>query len=134
MDSLTLVRDLMTTEVTTTSPKAALLAVAKIFNEHKFNGLPVVDEENKLVGLITEYNLISVLLAKKDTLDSLTVGEVMEKEPLTILFDDTFEHALELMHQHHRVNPIPVVDQNGKLVGIVSRYDLLKLIKLFGHT
>ena len=58
----------------------------------------------------------------------------MEKNPISFSYDDTFEQALEALHQHHRVNPIPVVDKEKHVVGVVSRFDLLKLLKLFGHT
>jgi CBS domain-containing protein len=158
MDSVTLVRDIMTSEVLSTSANAKVLDVAKIFAEKKFNGLPVVDANNKLIGLVTEYNLITAeSLLHLPTLEkisknaesplkdleflseqvrktaALTVGEIMEKEPITLFFDDSFERALEVLHQHHRVNPIPVVDKDKTLVGVVSRYDLLKLLKLFGH-
>jgi len=59
MDPVTLVRDIMTTEVVTTSPEASVLSVSKIFSERHYNGLPVVDKNGVLVGLITQYNLIS---------------------------------------------------------------------------
>ena len=159
MDQVTLVRDIMTSEVLTTTPEASVLDVARIFAEKKFNGLPVVDKEKHLVGLVTEYNLITAetllhlptlekisksaesplkdlefLSAQVKKTTELKVEEIMEKDPITLLFDDTFEKALEVLNQHHRVNPIPVVDKENKLVGVVSRYDLLKLLKLFGHT
>lgn len=155
----TLVKDIMTTDPVSVSPDTTVLEVLKIFTERKFNGLPVVDSEKNLIGLVTEYNLITAeSLLHLPTLEkisktassplkdleylseqvkktaTLTVGEVMEKNPLTLLYDDTFEKALEMLNQHHRVNPIPVVDKENKLVGVVSRYDLLKLLKLFGHT
>lgn len=156
---VTLVKDIMTTDVLTVSSKDTVLSVVKIFTDHKFNGLPVVDADKKLMGLITEYNLITAesLLhlptlekisknaqspteeleylseqVKKTT--SLTVGDIMETHPITLMYDDTFEKALEVLNQHHRVNPIPVIDKERKLVGVVSRYDLLKLLKFFGHT
>jgi len=65
---------------------------------------------------------------------ALCVQDVMEKEPLTLHLEDTFEVALAIFNEHHRINPVPVVDENRKVIGIVSRYDLLKLLKLFGHT
>ena len=156
---VTLVKDIMTTDVLSVSATDTILSVVKIFTDHKFNGLPVVDADKKLIGLITEYNLITAesLLhlptlekisknaqspteeleylsqqVKKTT--ALTVADVMERQPITLAYDDTFEKALEVLNQHHRVNPIPVLDKERKLVGVVSRYDLLKLLKLFGHT
>jgi len=154
----TLVRDIMTSEVITVKPTTSIMEVTRLFADKHLNGLPVVDADNKLVGLITEYNLItaeSILnlpMLEKISKNSqsplheleylseqvkktaaLTVGDVMEKDPMTLMYDDTFETALEVLIKHHRVNPLPVVDKDKKLVGVVSRYDLLKLLKLFGH-
>ncbi len=156
---VTLVKDIMTTDVLTVSKSDSVISVVKIFTDHKFNGLPVVDEDKKLIGLVTEYNLITAeSLLHLPTLEkisknaqspteeleylseqvkktaALTVGDIMETHPITLTYDDTFEKALEVLNQHHRVNPIPVIDKERKLVGVVSRYDLLKLLKFFGHT
>lgn len=149
----TLVKDVMTTDVISVSPEMSVFAAIEIFIDKGFNGLPVVDKNNKLVGLLTQYNLIMLdflmnvpklgnlvgptLQTAKDTKEpqkELKVGDVMEKEPITLLYDDSYERALELMNKHHRINPIPVIDNDKNLKGIVSRYDLLRLIKLFGHT
>ncbi len=159
MDPVTLVRDIMTGDVISTTPEASILDVFKILSEKHFNGLPVLNEKGELVGLVTQYNLIaSESLLHVPTLEkvsknpniepselqflsdqvrktaALKVSDVMEKEPLTLRYDENFEAALAIFNQHHRINPVPVVDENKKLVGIVSRYDLLKLLKLFGHT
>ena len=156
---VTLVKDIMTTDVLTVSKNDSVISVVKIFTDHKFNGLPVIDEDKKLIGLVTEYNLITAeSLLHLPTLEkisknaqspteeleylseqvkktaALTVGDIMETHPITLTYDDTFEKALEVLNQHHRVNPIPVIDKERKLVGVVSRYDLLKLLKFFGHT
>jgi CBS domain-containing protein len=155
---VTLVKDIMTTDIITVTPATSIMEVTKIFAEKHLNGLPVVDADKKLVGLITEYNLITAesilnlpalekiskdsqsplheleyLSAQVKKTASLTVGDIMEKAPMTLSYDDTFEIALETLIKHHRVNPLPVVDKDKKLVGVVSRYDLLKLLKLFGH-
>jgi CBS domain-containing protein len=50
MEPVTLVRDIMTTDVTTTWPEVSLLSVAKMFSDKKFNGIPVVDKQQKLLG------------------------------------------------------------------------------------
>lgn len=155
----TLVRDIMTSDVVTISPEASILDVSKIFAQKRFNGLPVVDAEKHLVGLITQYNIIAAeSLLHLPTLEkmqqnpsatpqdmteladqikktmALKVKDLMEKEPIVFSYDDTFEQALEVLHQHHRINPIPVVDKEKHVIGVVSRYDLLRLLKLFGHT
>ncbi len=159
MDSATLVRDIMTSDPVTTTPQVGILDAFKVMLEKHYSGLPVLDEKGDMVGLVTQYNLIATeSLLHLPTLEKiaqgpgaeatelqflneqvkktagLKVADVMEKQPMTLRYDETFEAALAMFNQHHRVNPIPVVDENKKLVGIVSRYDLLKLLKLFGHT
>jgi len=148
MEQMAHVTDIMTENVKTVGPKTTVAEIIKILNDTRFNGLPVVDTDGKLLGLVTEYNLINhqsllpafldkkweKLAADAQSLATATADQVMEAEPLTLRFSDTYEATLGLFNKHHRVNPVPVVDENDKLVGIVSRYDLLKLLRLYGHT
>ena len=59
-------------------------------------------------------------------LTALTVRDVMNDHPLTIEPDASFEEAVGLFRDHHRVNPIPVVDTENRVVGVISRFDVLK--------
>ena len=143
------VKDIMTEDVVSIKPQTPVKEVIEILNDKGFSGVPVLGEDKELVGLITEYELInqqeiikqlvkdpeSEELHKRVTeLMSFTAEAVMNKEPLTLKFDDSFEAAMILFHKHHRVNPVPVVDHENRLVGIVSRFDLVKLLKLYGTT
>ena len=139
------VKDIMTDRVVTVPPDMPILQVADLIIENNFNGMPVVDAQKKLLGLVTEFNLLSKASILKipdaesaakeySRMKSLTAADCMETKPFTLLFDDTFENALKLFSTHHRVNPVPVVDHSNTLVGVVSRYDLLKLLKLYGHS
>ncbi len=142
------VKELMTTEVITVNPETPLLDVAKIIAEHNFDGVPVVDKDNKLVGLVTEYDLINktsaihlptlqvvlknMPLFKKDQshfqeeILSLKVSDIMNKEPLTLTETATFEEIIRVFKEHHRVNPIPIIDKDNKVIGVVSRFDVLR--------
>jgi len=53
--------------------------------------------------------------------------DVMNRDPLTLLSTNTLKEAADLFIRHHRVNPVPVVDRDRRVVGIVARYDLIKL-------
>ena len=143
------VRDIMTEEVLTAMPTTLVSEIVKILNEKGFSGVPIVNEQKELVGLVTEYELINQreiidFLIKDPESESLhqkvaemmrmTAQEIMNKEPLTLFIDDNFEDALLLFNKHHRVNPVPVIAQDKKLVGIVSRYDLIKLLRLYGYS
>lgn len=145
-------RDLMTKEVTTVGPNDSILAVAQIMFEHNWDGLPVVDKDDTLLGIITQYDLVTkganihlptfmklmaeMPLYKKDKsairselerIVTLSVKDLMNPEPLTVRDGVTLEEVGRLFAEHHRVNPIPVVNGESRLVGIISRFDLIKL-------
>jgi len=141
----------MTKTPVTVTPETPLAEVARIMNEKKFNGLPVIDADGVIVGIVTEYDLIGgtsgihlptlqAVLSKLPVLHKdrsefqediqavaqLTARDVMNKEPLTLPHTATFEEVLTTFREHHRVNPIPVIDEQRHVVGVVSRYDVLK--------
>lgn len=142
----------MTRKPVTVGLDDSVVFAAKILADHNFNGLPVVGQDNKLVGIVTEYDLISkgsdlhlptlinilsnLGVYKKDTapikgelkrLLSLKVKDIMNADPLTVNQNAPVQELADLFAHHHRVNPIPVVDNDSKLVGIVSRFDLVQL-------
>lgn len=141
-------KDIMSKEVITVHPETALLDVAKVLAEHNFDGVPVVDNENKLVGIVTEYDLINKTSAvhlptlqvvlrnlpqfKKEEAHfqeeilQLKVGDIMNKEPLTLTPDMPYDDVIKLFREHHRVNPIPVIDKDRKILGVISRFDVLR--------
>lgn len=155
------VQDVMTRDVISVHPDTLVLEVHDTLAKHNFDGIPVVDAENRLVGILTEYDLIvkgsslhlptfQKLLAelsvyRKDRsqfqnevaeLQALKVKDVMNADPLTLPDTASLEQVIASFRDHHRVNPIPVIDAQDKVVGVVSRYDVLKLFKLAGppHT
>ena len=147
-----LISDIMVRQIITVSPQTPIVEAIGILLQNGFNGLPVGDNKGFLVGIVTEFNFIvgsssihlPTLLKLFDQLDTykkdqylikndlkqiltLTVNDVMNKEPLTLPQTDPIEKLAEAFSQHHTVNPIPIVDEVKHLVGIVSRSDLLKL-------
>ena len=153
-----LVKDIMTKEVLVASPEMSLLEIAQIIAEHSFNGLPVVDKEKHVLGIITEYDLIekasqvtldtlqkvlrdvyaskddqSRLKDRADEIYPLKVADIMTKGPTTISPDTSFEDVIQLFRANQKVNPLPVVDKDNKLVGIISRTDVLKPFGVVGY-
>lgn len=145
------VKDVMTREAISVQPDTPLQEAAEVLAHHGFDGVPVVDEGNKLVGILTEYDLINkgssihlptfqkiiqnLGVYSKDrsqfnkdfaVLAALKVKDVMNNDPLTLSEDATYKEAVSAFRDHHRVNPIPVIDQDRKVVGVVSRFDILK--------
>lgn len=144
-------KDIMTRKPLTVSADTPLIDAARIMFEKNFNGIPVVDAGNKLIGLLTQQDLIlhtnsihlptlikllsEIKVYKKDSslvkddlkkLLHLTVAGVMNHEPLTVDEGTPVDKVAEVFASHHAINPIPVVDTTGHLAGIVSRYDILK--------
>ena len=145
----------MTKDVITVPPTMSLVDAAGIIAEHNVDGVPVVDANGKLEGILTEYDLISkgsavhlptfiailenLAIYKKDhskfkkevsELSKLEVKDLMNPDPLTLRENSSYSKIVMAFRDHHRVNPIPVVDENKKVVGVISRYDVLKPLHL----
>lgn len=130
------VGDVMTKEVITIGPDEALKEAARTMSSNKVSGLPVVDGAN-LVGIITEsdfvtrladddQSLISTLFRRERPALGGRVGEVMSREPVTVNPADSVTYAARVMSSRG-IKRLPVVDQNGRLVGLVSRADLMSI-------
>ena len=142
----------MTSRVVVVSSEASLMEAANILFDNRVRGLPVVDPERRVVGLLTDHDFItkgSALhlptlmklighldiywkdkdLIRKNLKDifSIRVGDVMERNPPTISENDSIDNLLSIFSRHQGVSPIAVVDDRLRLVGVVSRYDIIKL-------
>ncbi len=125
----------MTRDIVTIGPEAGILEAQELMAGHGIRHLPVVGSDDILVGIVTDRDirsaLPSVLLpreeleSEKQRLSVLKVREIMTPDPVTISPTDTLEDAIILM-QKTKVGAFPVVDQNGKLQGIISIRDLLR--------
>lgn len=89
-----------------------------------FGSLPVVDEEKRLVGIISEFDLLKALRAGKD-LDQVTVQEVMVPEPVSVGEGTSASELMKILEEKHFIR-VPVVDYENRVVGVVSRTDILK--------
>src|SRR3989344_6786781 len=134
------VQDIMTSKVISVGPTMPLLEAHDIIAKNNLDGVPVVDEENRLVGILTEYDLLTkgsalhlptfqkiltqLKIYQKDhgdlsddieRLKKLTVADVMNSEPLTLSESVSFEDVVNTFRDNHRVNPIPVVNGDNKV-------------------
>jgi CBS domain-containing protein len=130
--------DLMTTGAARIRPDASLAEAVRLMVEHRISGLPVVDGQGALVGVISEGDflrpdegamphVLDILADGAPTaagdLHSRRVEELMTREPVTIAVETPVEEIVALMNRH-KVKRLPVLTQ-GKVVGIVSRANLL---------
>lgn len=143
-------RDIMTPDPITISPKASISDAVKTLLEKSFNGLPVVDEDGVLVGLICQSDLVAqqqkleipsvfTLLdgfipmpgwgkAEQDFLkmNALTVADAMTKDPVTAEPDTPLEDLASLMVKA-KYYSLPIV-KGGRVVGIVGKEDILRTL------
>ncbi|MHB8842814.1 MAG: CBS and ACT domain-containing protein [Candidatus Aquicultor sp.] len=125
----------MTKNVITIKPEAGILEAKEKLEKHHIHSLPVVEGEDILIGIVTDRDIRSALpsglLSDQDKkkerarLSHLKIEDIMTKNPVTVSPSQTLEDALLMMHKI-RVGAFPVVDQKGKVIGIISRQDLMR--------
>jgi len=118
------VKQAMTRNVLVTSPDFSVRSAAKVMAEQRVGSL-VVQQDNKIVGIITELDIIWKVVANDKDPNTTTVGEVMSKKVITIRADQTLEEASALMVEH-KIKKLPVLEKD-KLVGIITATDLISV-------
>jgi CBS domain-containing protein len=124
-----LIEEFMTRDVFTVSQDDIPELVANIMDWQKVRFVPVEDDKGHLIGLISSRMLIRYLLQKSEHPDqpSITVGDLMIKNPITITPEKTVMEAMQMM-QENNAACLPVV-KNGALVGIISEGNFLSVTK-----
>ena len=149
------IEDAMEVNVVKFKSTDKIVDVAQILRNNKISGAPVVNEENHVVGILSEgdimrmleihspkinlilpapLDLIELPVKMKHEMDELAedmerassvlIGDIMTKKVVTISKDAEISDAAELMDSHH-IKRLPVVDENHKLIGIVTRGDII---------
>ena len=125
----------MTRKVITIDPEADIFAAHEKMAHNRIRHLPVIDPQDRLIGIVTDRDIRSALpfklfkdpdlQADKENISDLKIKDVMTQNPRTISAEYTIQDAL-LLIQDLRVGALPVVDDQGKLKGIISVRDLLR--------
>lgn len=117
--------DIMTRPVVSARKSASARDVAMQLLCGLYSGMPVTDEKGKVEGVITELDLLKAVKAGKE-LVRVTAGDIMTKEVTTVNADDPVDKVLEVLMDKRFIR-VPVI-QDGKLVGVVSRCDILRCL------
>jgi CBS domain-containing protein len=146
------VRDVMTREVISVAPNQSVLEAAQRMLQNRISGLPVINADGKLVGIVTEGDFlrrgeIGTQRQRPRWLEFLVgpgrmaseyvhasgrrVEEVMTPDPYTVTEDDSLQAVVELM-ERRRVKRLPVL-RDGRVVGIVSRANIMNACIEFAH-
>ncbi|MFP3870779.1 MAG: CBS and ACT domain-containing protein [Syntrophobacteria bacterium] len=104
------------------SPGASIQEAIELMKKHSIRHLPVLDKDGPLVGWVTDSDLRGALIASM--IEELTVGDVMNSNPITISSSEVLEQAA-LLITRHKIGGLPVLE-NGRLVGILTVVDILK--------
>ncbi|HEX6454863.1 MAG TPA: CBS domain-containing protein [Trebonia sp.] len=135
------VKDIMSTHVIAVRRNATYKQMASRLREMHVSAFPVVDDDSKVIGVVSESDLLAKqalgdkvpgefggMMRSRDQAkaEGITAADLMTGPPVTIGPDDTVAHAARLMYDR-RVKRLPVVDDDGRLVGIVARSDVLSV-------
>ena len=142
-------KEIMTVDVRTVKKDDTVSDVAKMLIQDKIGGLPVVDEDNKVIGIISEtdihkkekyiepprvINFLQGLIFLDDMknlekdlkrIAAYKVEDLMTEDIVTVHEDDKFDDVANVMIKKS-MNRVPVVDDDGKIKGIICRYDIIK--------
>jgi CBS domain-containing protein len=116
------VHHIMEVEVETCTPANSALAIAFKICQGNFGSIPVVDEHNTLLGLVTEFDLLRAIEDNKG-LQNVNVADIMTREVITVEENTPVLDLIRLIQKHHLIR-VPVVREN-ELIGIVARRDML---------
>ncbi|MFF7160190.1 CBS domain-containing protein [Streptomyces sp. NPDC008086] len=142
------VGSVMTMDVVRAGYATPFKEVARLLADHRISGLPVADEDDQVIGVISETDLMAHQAGAPDPYEpnrrfrlaaltpaarrraakatARTAGQLMSAPPVTVHADDTIVQAARTMAQRH-VERLPVLDEEDRLVGIVTRRDLLQV-------
>ncbi|ADL13341.1 sigma 54-interacting transcriptional regulator [Acetohalobium arabaticum] len=113
------VAEIMTKDPITLCKEDTIGKAAEIFHNERIDGAPVVDAENKLIGIFTKSHLMKAV--KEGLENSIAVGKLMQTDVMKITEDRTLESAWKI-----KIGRLPVVDKDNGLVGILTRTDLVE--------
>src|SRR6184192_1495007 len=109
------VADIMTRDVVTVKPEATVAEAAQLLSSRRFTGLPVINGGDAIVGVVSEYDIISK--------SGRTVRDIMSTDVISVTEDTSVEEVARIMGRL-RIRRLPVC-KDGKLVGLVTRADLI---------
>lgn len=141
------VRDFMITKVFTVKPSNTIKELLKIFTSNRIGGVPVVDDQDHLIGMVSDGDILRYLAPKplgfaglvyiiedgeiedvlQEKLDTLVKDIMTKRNLLFVSPDDDFDRTILLLSRHH-YKKLPVVNGAGRVIGVLSRGDIINNI------
>jgi CBS-domain-containing membrane protein len=118
-------RDVMTGNVIMVHPADAVERAARLMREYDCGAVPVVDDDDRLIGMVTDRDITVRLVARGVDVRRAFVDDCMTDEAFACNVNDSIETCMRVMSRH-QVRRLPIVDERGRVVGIVSQGDLAR--------
>jgi len=116
---------LMRRPVVAATPRASVRDIAMQLVANGFSGMPVAERDGTVIGVITEADILRALTEGK-TLETLAAEDIMTKNVISVDLETPMPEVMKVLQDHHILR-VPVTDR-GKLVGIISRIDLIRTV------
>lgn len=116
-------RDVMTRPVISARKHASARDIAMQMLTGLYSGMPVTDDDGRVIGVVTEFDLLKQIREGKELI-RLTAEDVMTKDPITVDANTSLDEVLSIMMENNIIR-VPVTE-DGKLVGVIARCDILR--------
>ncbi|MDT7886235.1 MAG: CBS domain-containing protein [Thermoproteota archaeon] len=124
-----LVKEIMRHDILVTAkPDEKVIDAVEKMAKYKVGSVVIIDD-GKVLGIITERDIINLVASKKDLNEKLEL--YMTKNPITIYFDESLEKAIQIMKEKN-IRHLPVVNKEGKLIGMISSRDIIRVSLEYG--
>ncbi len=119
------VKDVMHRGVTWVEPGTSIREIARMMRDGDFGSVPV-GEKDRLIGIVTDRDIICRGIADGADISTLSAGDVMSKPIIYCRADDDLEHALRIMEKN-KIRRLPVIDENKRLAGMLALGDISEM-------
>ena len=116
-------REVMTKDPASCAPTDTVIKAAQLMKQHDVGSLPVVESDQRLVGIVTDRDLVVKVLAAGRGVEQAAVKEAMTPNPASCREEDDLDQAMKLMKER-QVRRMPIVDSGGRLAGIIAQADV----------
>jgi CBS domain-containing protein len=120
--------DIMTTDLVTGTPEMTIEEALKLLVNRKITGFPVVDRKGRLVGVLSEYDIIKAVRGDGDRKPLALSEKIVYTKKATVIAQETELASILRLFVEKKVRRLPVTDAGGKLVGIISRRDIMRVL------
>ncbi|MGB7559425.1 MAG: CBS domain-containing protein [Nitrososphaeraceae archaeon] len=119
--------DVMSVDIVAAKEDAKAIEISTRMVLEGYNGMPIIDDRGVVIGIVTTLDILKAIKDNKN-LDELSAKDIMTRHPATLSQEATTDEIIDIMHRKG-IDMIPIVsgeEEEGRLIGVVSRQDILK--------